>query len=108
MHVGVWRLGESGGDGFVLGCALGWAGWGHPKLHLSINVAFGASDWLVSVCSWAWDSFTIFRVFLVISCSAVRWVEGQWYASGGSHHLEPFPNLFFRQINLKTSLKFSS
>ena len=28
----------------MLRCALGWAGWGHPRLHLSINVAFGASD----------------------------------------------------------------
>ena len=25
--------GGSGGWGFVLGCALGWAGWGHLGLH---------------------------------------------------------------------------
>ena len=73
-HVGVWGLGESGSGGFVLGCALGWVGWGHLRLHWNINVAFGAFDWLVSVCSWAWDSFTVVWVILVISCSDVRWM----------------------------------
>ena len=30
-----WRVGAggSGGGGFVLGCALVWAGWGHLGLH---------------------------------------------------------------------------
>ena len=43
-----WRVGagRSGGEGFLLGYALGWAGRGHLGLHRSVGVAFGASDWL--------------------------------------------------------------
>ena len=50
----------------MLGCALGCAGWGHLRLHWNVSVGFGASGWLVLWLSWAWDSFTVYRVLLVI------------------------------------------
>ena len=66
-----WGVGACGnlGGGSVLGCALRCAFWGHPRLYLSTNVAFGAFDCLVLGCGWARDSFAVFRVLLVISCS---------------------------------------
>ena len=74
---GIWRWGS------VFGCALGWAGWGHLRLHWNVSVGFGASGWLVFGCSWAWGSFTVFWVLLVISCSDVRWVGASGMPQAG-------------------------
>ena len=79
----------------MLGCALVWAGWGHPRLPLSINMAFGASYWLASVCSWAWDSFTVFWVLLVISCSDARWVGGPVVCLGWVSSFRTFSEFIF-------------
>ena len=91
-HVGGWGLGDLGVG--VLCLAVLWDGlvggiWG----CIGISVAFGASDWCVSVCGWAWGSSLLDSPGCFILRCALG--GGWWCASGWSHHLDHFPNLFF-------------
>ena len=88
-----WRVGAGGSWGGVVCLAVlcdGLVGgiWG----CIGISVAFGASDWCVSVCGWAWGSLVLDSPGRFMLRCALG--GGWWCASGWSHHLDHFPNLF--------------
>ena len=64
VYVGKWELKEiqDGCGGFVLGCALDWASFGHLRPYWSTSVASWCLqlDWLVLTCSWVWGFCTVF------------------------------------------------
>ena len=110
MHVGVSDLGESRAglcDWLCFG--VGWLGY--PRLYCSTSVAFGVTDWLVLVCSWAQDSYCLPGSTWVISCSDVCLMGAfglVWYAYGWSYHSEGiFQQLFLDKSTSKDCLKFS-